>query len=279
MDFFYYIWVFFVVGFAVVVIVYSPISIIKDLINHFFKDQINRRLIYYSLKPRYKSILKDYNIYYNRLDSKNRGVFERRLAKFIGMKEFIPRGGLESITDEMKVLIGAKAIQITFGHPSVYFEHFWRILVYPDSYYSEINQRYHKGEVNSKGYIILSWKNFIEGISDRTDGVNLGIHEMAHALHIENAITNNEYDFLNSEKLEEFNFRAQREMEKINSGEKHLFRKYAGTNIHEFFAVMIENFFERPVEFKNQHTELYKVATHIMQQDPLLPNPVAHYFE
>ena len=40
------------------------------------------------------------------------------------------------LLNEMKALIGGAAIQLTFGHPSIYFTHFKRILVYPDSYYS-----------------------------------------------------------------------------------------------------------------------------------------------
>ena len=259
--------------------VIQPIRIIRDLINHFYRDTINRNLIFYRLKPGYKQILKDYSRYYNRLDTPNKKTFERRLAKFLAMKEFIPRGGLEKITDEIKVLIGSKAIQITFGHPSVYFEHFWRILVYPDSYYSKISQQHHKGEVNTRGFIILSWKNFLEGLADYNSGVNLGLHELAHALHLENAIVNNEFNFLNEEKLKQFHKLAEIEMDKINHGKNGFFRSYAAVNIHEFFAVMIENFFERASEFKTYNSQLYSVCCHLMQQDPLSDNPVGKYFK
>ena len=266
-------------GLIITQLIYQPYTIIKKIILYFYKDTINRHLLIYNLKAKYKSILSQYNLYYVKLDERNKKIFEKRLAKFLAMKVFIPRGGLEKVTDEMKVLIGAKAIQITFGHPSIYFEHFWRILVYPDTYYSEINETYHKGEVNPRGFIIISWKNFVEGISDRSDGINLGLHEMAHALHLENAIMNNEYDFLDGKKLNEFHYMAQEEMSMINSGERTFFREYAGTNFHEFFAVIIESFFERPDEFKQYDSRLYGVVTHLMQQDPLLPDPVQNYFK
>lgn len=278
MDAFSYITIILLSILIVFTFVIQPIRIVRDLINHFYRDTLNRHLIFYRLKPRYKKILGTYSIYYRKLTPKNKRVFERRLAKFLAMKEFIPRGGLEKITDEMKVLIGSKAIQITFGHPSVYFEHFWRILVYQDSYYSQISRQYHKGEVNAGGFIILSWKSFIEGMADHDSGINLGLHELAHALHIENAITNNEYNFLNEKKLSAFHEMAYAEMERIKKGDGVFFRDYAATNIHEFFAVMVENFFERPSEFKSYNPALYALSTHLLQQDPLLPDPIGQYF-
>ncbi|MFZ6013111.1 MAG: zinc-dependent peptidase [Bacteroidota bacterium] len=47
------------------------------------------------------------------------------------------------------------------------------------------------------------------------------------------------------------------------------FRPYACTNVHEFFAVSVENFFERPAQFKNELPELYDILTQLLKQDPL----------
>lgn len=250
-------------------IVYNSYSILRSLINYFFKDYINRHLLFRNLKPKHRAILQSAFTYYNKLDEKNKRLFERRVRKFIDMKVFIPRGGIEKITDEMKVLIAAAAVQITFGFPGVYFEHFWRILVYPDNYYSTITQRYHKGEVNTRGFIVLSWKNFVSGYIDQNDGRNLGLHEMAHALRIENAIRNEEYDFLDFEMLKKFTRLGKEEQEKIRRGESTFFREYAADNDHEFFAVAIENFFERPAELKAYSPEIYDALTKLLLQDPV----------
>ncbi|MDH5379728.1 MAG: zinc-dependent peptidase, partial [Cyclobacteriaceae bacterium] len=100
------------------------------------------------------------------IPQKKQRLFRARVAKFIAMKEFVVRGDLPKVTDEMKVLIGSLAIQLTYGHPNIYFQNFYKILIYPDSYYSEISKNYHHGEVSPRGYIILSWKNFLEGWID-----------------------------------------------------------------------------------------------------------------
>ncbi|MDH5399795.1 MAG: zinc-dependent peptidase [Cyclobacteriaceae bacterium] len=255
---------------ALATIVYLPYSILKAIILHFYKDHINRYLIFVDLKGRYKKILWEYCLYYRRLNRKDQRIFERRVAKFMAMKEFVPRGGLEKVTDHMKTLVSATAIKLTFGLPSIYFEHFWRILIYPDVYYSNISQQYHQGEVNTKGFIMLSWPNFIEGIIDREDGKNLGLHEMAHALRIENSIRNQEYDFLDFDALMKFDVEAKKEMVKINDQRSTFYRSYAGVNEQEFFAVTIENFFERPALLKEYHPGIYLTITQMLQQDPLV---------
>ena len=166
--------------FLVLKVLYDSFQVVRAIAVFIYKRYINASLIYVDLKPRYKKILADYVDYYRNLDDRHRHIFEQRVARFMGMKEFIARGKGMDVTPEMRVLISAVAIQLTFGLPRVYLTHFHRILIYPDSYYSTISQRYHHGEVNYRGLIILSWKKFLEGWINRDDGTNLGLHEMAH---------------------------------------------------------------------------------------------------
>lgn len=169
----------------------------------------------------------------------------------------------------MKALIAGSAIQLMSGFPKIYFAHFRRILVYPDNYYSDISMQYHKGEVNMGGLIVLSWKNFVDGYIDQTDGRNLGLHEMAHALRLENAIRNEEYGFLDDEILMTWTDLCYREIEKMKRGASDFFRAYAIANSQEFFAVAVENFFERPAEFRDWHPRLYDTLAKMLNQDPL----------
>jgi len=250
-------------------ILFNAYKVIRALVNYFFKDFINRHLLFRKLNHPSKVFLEKNLRYYQRLSHKNRVIFERRVQKFINMKEFIPRGGLSAVTIEMKTLIAAAAIQITFGHPGIYFEHFYRILVYPDNYYSSITRRYHKGEVHTAGIIVLSWKNLLHGYLDHADGRNLGLHEMAHALRIVDAIRSEEYNFMDTDTFNEFIWHARLEMEQIASGGQSFFRDYASANDHEFFAVSVENFFERPLEFNKYHPTLYSLLAELLNQSTL----------
>ncbi len=221
------------------------------------------------LKARYKVILKKHFDYYNRLDHKNQRVFEGRVQHFINIKHFIPRS-MQHVTAEMKVLIAASAIQLTFGLPKVYLSHFKRILIYPDNYYSVINKVYHKGEVNPLvRTIVLSWKNFVEGYYDKSDGINLGLHEMAHALRLENYIFNDEYNFFDEKVLHLWGELANVEIMNIRQGESSMFRSYGAIDQEEFFAVVIENFFERSKLFFDSCPELYNLTVRLLNQNPL----------
>lgn len=216
-----------------------------------------------------KRVLNLYIPYYRSLSSKNKVRFENKTFHFLEIKEFIPRQMTE-VTSEMKILIAACFVMVTFGFPDITLEHFKRILVYPDAYYSTINRRYHKGEVNPAGQlIVLSWKSFVEGFIHPTDSINLGLHEIAHALRLENKIRNNEYSFLEPELMKKWLTLSEKVINDIRNGRNSFFRKYAEVNEDEFFAVAIENFFERPGEFNKNHPELYALMKSLLKQDPL----------
>lgn len=221
------------------------------------------------LSPTQKEILEKHFPFYNLLPSKSKKIFQYRVAKFISLKEFVPRN-IDRVTEEMKVLIAASAIQLTFGLPRVFLLHFKYILVYPDDFYSQATEKYHKGEVNpSEKAIVLSWKHFVEGYI-RHEGVNLGLHEMAHALQLENIVKNREYAFLKDSDIKKWQMLAKKEINKMKSGEATFFREYGSTNQAEFFSVAVENFFERPMQFSKYHPDLYLVMSDLLNQDPIL---------
>jgi Mlc titration factor MtfA (ptsG expression regulator) len=218
----------------------------------------------------YKDILQKYFGYYQQLSPQNKNKFAQKVARFIYGKRFIPRG-VDQVTIEARVLIAASAVQITFGLPNIYLAHFKRILVYPNDYYSRITKRYHKGEVNPMfGMIVISWQSFIDGYIIPNDSRNLGIHEMAHALRLENIIRNEEYHFFDETLLEYLDTFAKNYCNGTISPGVDFFREYACTNVHEFFAVVVENFFERPAELKQQFPDLYNTLVKLLNQDPML---------
>ncbi len=207
--------------------------------------------------------------YYQRLGEKHRAEFRTKLSRILSSKEFLGRGGIEEVTAEMEILIGATIVMVTFGWKRIRLPHFRKILIYPNTYYSTITKSYHHGEVNPKyGLIVVSWPSFLEGLKNDQDGINLGVHEIAHALKLENQIySNGESDFFNPEVWERFQAFARQEQEKIEQDQS-LFRKEALLNEHEFFAVALENFFERPIEFFSYHPEMYGTIVQLLRQDP-----------
>lgn len=214
--------------------------------------------------------LEDSFPFYLGLNPSHKTKFNHRLEVILTIKEFTPRGTIRVITREMKLLISSVIVMITFGFNKVRLTHFKRILVYPDTYYSTISKKYHRGEVNPRlGIIVVSWISFLAGLKSNTDGINLGIHEIAHALKLENQIhQNGESNFFDPKTYQEFQILAQKEILKINSEVSSIFRESGGFNEHEFFAVALEVFFERPNQLFDYNPQLYGLLVRLLQQDP-----------
>ncbi len=207
-------------------------------------------------------------LFYQRLEPRGQKRFRKRVRRFINTKRFIARSKQLLVSPEMEVRIAAAAVELTFGFKKFSFEQFSKILIYQDDYYSKITKRYHRGEVNPRGFIVLSWKAFEAGYDDPKDGINLGIHEMAHALKLENRIVNADHSFI--EDLDSLALEmAHDKLQQGHSPLEGFFRNYAKANIHEFFAVACENFLERPEAFQKADPELYRLMVKILRQDPL----------
>jgi hypothetical protein len=191
------------------------------------------------------------------LSIKKKKYFEHRLKEFLNKYKFI--GKDIQVTDEMKILIGATYIMLTFGLRNYLVSLFSRIIIYPSTYFSFVNQTFHKGEFNPKmKTVVFSWDDFMLGHSIQNDNINLGLHEFAHVLH---------FHCLRSKEASAAVFQDEfvEVMKYFNDVdrnatllEKGYFRLYAYQNQFEFLAVILEHFFETPQKFRKVHPELYR---------------------
>ena len=212
-----------------------------------------------SISNSQKEILQQQCYFYNCLNDKQKTVFEHRVVNFIDNHNFYGKG--IEVTEEMKILIAAMAITLTFGMRSYLFSKVNSILIYPESYYSTILKQYHIGEANPKlNLVVFSWVDFLDGIKNKTDNLNLALHEFSHALHL-GFINEQSYSAQNFNE----NFNKILDYLKSNEHQKKLIdsnylRSYAFENKYEFLAVLIEHFFETPVEFKQKLPEIFKLV-------------------
>ncbi|MEX0968764.1 MAG: zinc-dependent peptidase [Bacteroidia bacterium] len=219
------------------------------------------------LKERERQVLKEYFRYYHTLSMESRILFEKRLAMFMSLKKFRSKQGFANPL-EARVLVSAVAIQLSMGLPKFTLPHFRNIFIFPEAYYSHITERYHKGEVNLNGRIVISWKDFILGMKHPEDGLHVGIHEFAHAFYFENYIDNDDYLFIDDVAFKRYFALATGEIDKIKKKLPSFIREYAATNEQEFFAVTTEHFFEQPADMKMKLPELYDALAQVWNQDP-----------
>jgi MtfA peptidase len=200
--------------------------------------------------------------YYRELPPRSKKKFVRRINKFLYVKAFEGRQGL-IVTKEMQLLISATAIRLTFGFYRDYLiDGLETIIIYPEQYYSTISKTYHKGETNSSGIIVLSWKDFMTSLKDEHNNINLGFHEFTHAMMIEGMFQWREaYEWL----CQEIEYgHLIREIKHV-----HLLRDYAYTNQMEFISCVMETFFESPELIKKDVPTLYYIFVEMLKQDPL----------
>jgi Mlc titration factor MtfA (ptsG expression regulator) len=214
---------------------------------------------------RYESYLDNFS-YYKRLSETGRARFMNRLIEFMYDKRWEGWEGLE-ITEDKKVYISASAIQLTFGIEHYVFAHFHTIRIYPKAYYYKLTDQYFKGGTSESGVVSLSWKHFVQGYEDPDDKLNLGLHEWAHALKIDLA-SEDDFDSRFIHYFENWEAVSYPEFRKMHKGEPSFLRSYAGTNMHEFFAVCIEHFFEVPNEFNLYLPNIYRHLCLLLNQDP-----------
>lgn len=218
---------------------------------------------FFKINDSQKQILSNNFHFYTRLKPKYKRYFEHRVASFVNRYEFVGRD--ISVTEEMKITVAGTAIMLTFGMRDYLNPLFKRIIIFPDIYYSEQTENYHKGEFNPKlESIVFSWKHFKEGIEISNDNLNLGLHEFTHAFHIHATKSDKATSVLFNESLQNL-FRVvsnpQMRQHLINSG---FLRDYAYENQFEFVAVLLEYFFESPHEFKTKFPTIYAKVKHMI---------------
>lgn len=252
-----------VVLFAIVIILVLLLNFrVKNSLNPLFAAQAVPGISTSELEVFYQK----YSYYYVGLPENEKTRFIKRAHKLSQEIFFEGRRGLK-VSNEIRMFVIAAFIQITFGLNNFLLPKFRRVIVYPDSYYNQITGRMHKGEVNPRGAIVLSLKSLLRGYAVPNDSINLGIHELAHALF---------YSLTNAksmppeleEKTKQFTFMALAEIERITTSQNHIFRKYAATNVSELFAVATEHFFEAPNELKETIPQLYNSLSKLLNQDP-----------
>ncbi|MBN2728786.1 MAG: zinc-dependent peptidase, partial [Bacteroidales bacterium] len=228
-----------------------------------FLNIFGRRLL--KKRAEVHETLSKYFDYYQHLNEKDKELFVRRVAFFAGTTNFYAQNGL-NLTEIHIMMISATFVQLTFGLKKSILSYFNDFHIFPRHFLNYHTNHYHKGEISMQGSLSLSWEDYLEGQKYPKDGLNVGLHEMAHALSMEITHSGMGYRHLVI-KLQAIYYRARNE---INNPRYRVmqFREYAYTNMHEYFAVVTEVFFEQAELMREQHPELYKEMCILYKQDP-----------
>jgi Mlc titration factor MtfA (ptsG expression regulator) len=204
--------------------------------------------------------------YFNDLPKHLKYRFVTRVHAFKQAKKF-HFIGLEN-NEDTATLISASAVQVTFGLKNYMLSHFNDIYILADAYRMDDDEELYIGHVAPEG-IYLSWKHFLYGYSNKNNDINVAVHEMSHALLYNNFFAQFGVDANFRLNYEKFSSTTGPILADVITNRRSYLRSYAFSNLHEFWAVSTEAFFENPAGLKQNMPDLYEALCRVLNQDPM----------
>ncbi|MBN1205919.1 MAG: zinc-dependent peptidase [Myxococcaceae bacterium] len=229
-----------------------------------------RRLTRRPFPPEWLGALEARVSFLRTLSPELRQRFLDMLKVFIWEKEFLGANGFV-ITDEVRVVVGASAVQLVLHLDLSYYDRLREIIVYPRAFKLPERTGATLGEAKHWGQVILSWPAVLAGLNNPRDGHDTAAHEFAHVLDRADGA------FDGTPRLREYShyrawaavmgehFQALRQGRRV---ERKVLDDYGTLNEAEFFAVATESFFEKPREMKEKTPELYEEMRRFYGWDP-----------
>jgi MtfA peptidase len=269
---------------AIILLVISALGAIFWITSHNWRTALRRRDIKAQVFPKaWRQILKSRFPYFKAMPADLQLQLKKHIQVFIAEKEYLGCDGF-IITDEVKVTIAAQACLLLLNRNTDYYPKLKQILVYPNAFIMEQNQTDFAGVESRQrqvllgqswelGKVVLSWNSTLAGAANPFDGTNVVIHEFAHQLDQENGTANGAPILGDISAYPKWSEVLSHEFNQLQYAAQHhlpsLFDYYGATNPGEFFAVISEVFFERPVEFSLAHPKLYKELSQFYRLDPI----------
>jgi MtfA peptidase len=247
---------------------------------NFFKQRRRDRIRSQPFSPAWLTTIQKNVPIFNGLPQADQRELQGHIQVFLAEKCFEGCGGLE-MTDKIKVTIAAQACVLLLHRESDY-RRLFSILVYPHAYVAKSiepigggvaleGETARLGEAWKDGVVVLSWDDVRQGASDLHDGHNVVLHEFAHQLDQEDGsadgapILEHRSHVTWARVLSEEYDQLRRDAEQ---GRTSVLDEYGATNPAEFFAVATECFFEKPIQLRRKHPQLYEELKAYYRQDP-----------
>jgi hypothetical protein len=127
------------------------------------------------------------------------------------------------------------------------------------------------GEAWHFGTVILAWDAVLTGGRDTHDGKNVVLHEFAHQLDYLDGVADGTPPLRNRAQYRRWQEVMTAEFARLAAESEHgrprVLDAYGATNPAEFFAVATECFFEKPMQLRRHHPQLYDILKEYYCQD------------
>ena len=239
--------------------------VVLTAISYVFSPQIN--WWWYSrnppkLDPPLRQILQKRNGFYQKLNPDKKKKFRERVALFMIGNDFMPQV-VDSVPEDIKGVVAANAVQLTFGLPDFLFPKFEKVVIYPKPFPSpQYPKKFHTSEIFEEDGVVLFaaeqlMKSFIQ--SDRF--YNIGLHEYAKVFRA--SFPNLDYPELGEDIWEK--------LEQISGFSEEFVTKFINLEVISPGPVSIAHFFVFPDKFKRILPNIFDSYCQIFKLDPTNP--------
>jgi MtfA peptidase len=219
------------------------------------------------------------------LDAAELGKLEALIRIFNSEKSFEGGGGL-SITEEMRIAVAARACLLVLHRIELdepLYPGLDTIIIYPSTYRARVkrqegfvvveDEQARLGESWTRGVVVLAWDAVLAGAANISDGRDVVLHEFAHQLDGVDGEMDGTPELDDREHYgawSEVASEAYVELrEAVERRRKTAIDAYGATNAPEFFAVLVEQFFEKPRQLSNRYPDLYAELALFFKFDPV----------
>ena len=252
---------------------------------HWVRDRRRQRILETPFPPEWEAVLRDSVARYALLGDGDRRHLRDLVQVFVAEKHWEGCGGL-ALTDEIRVTIAAEACLMVLALPHDLYRNVDSILVYPSTVVAPERRpgvfeiatgpvpapMPILGQAHLRGPVILVWDAVRKSARHPEGGHNVVYHEFAHTLDMLDGEANGTPPLETREQYARWVEVCTREFLRLraeaDAGRDTFLDAYGATNEAEFFAVITEEFFDRPAALLEHHPDLYAVLRAFYRQDP-----------
>jgi Mlc titration factor MtfA (ptsG expression regulator) len=220
----------------------------------------------------WEGILRSRVAYFNALNDVQQERFRQLVKVFLDETRIT---GIRTDVDETtRILVAASAIIPVFNFDDWEYSRLGEVLIYPGSF----DHKYRTEGVDSRntlgmvgtghlsGVMILSKPSLLTGFNITTDNNNVGIHEFAHLVDGADGAIDGIPPGVPADVARAWIEWVGKELDEPPGKRSHI-RRYAYTNEAEYFAVLVEYFFEAPDILERKDPELYRMLSKMFRQE------------
>ncbi len=215
----------------------------------------------------WESFLYDYHLYYRNLDQEGKKRFIKRVQSILKNLVIIGKEGLQ-VTEEIKILVVANLVQLTFGLKKYWLYGYEYIYLYPETFSLPNQTEAVAGSTYQQKIIALSWRNFAIDHLKANDGHNISLSQYALGL-VQTVLNGNSYDSKFGSYLDTWFEIINKEIGLKTNKDGIGGIESTTENLKQTFAKCVELFFEKPAFFKKELPTSYAHFCLLLNQDTL----------